>query len=250
MDKKTIAIIGAGNGGQAMAGHFSMLGHNVRIFNRTFDKIKHIYQKGEITLTDRLNGRYRIDVVTSDIEKVIEGAEIIMVTTTANAHREIANLIAPFVSDQQIIVLNPGRTLGALEFKLTIQKQTTKKVIIAEAQSLIYACRSISPGVVRVIGIKEKVLISALPNKDTDYVINTLNSIYPCFIKAKNVLHTSLENIGAILHPSIILFNIAAIERKESFYFYQDLTPAVAHFIQIIDNERISIGKAYNIDLL
>lgn len=34
-----ISIIGAGNGGQAMAAHFTMLGHKVRLYNRSLDKI-------------------------------------------------------------------------------------------------------------------------------------------------------------------------------------------------------------------
>lgn len=245
-----ISIIGAGNGGQAMAGHFSLLGHNIKLYNRTISKIKEIVKSKEINLNDKITGTATISCVTDDLKTAISGAAVIMVTTTADAHKTIAIDIAPYIEDNQIIVLNPGRTLGALEFSLELKKRTTKRFLIAEAQSLIYACRADKPGNVRVIGVKSKVFLSAFPSIDTDYVLDTINKIYPCFVKAENILFTSLENIGAILHPSVILFNAAAIERGNMFYFYNDMTHSVAHFIEELDKERLEIGKAFNIELL
>lgn len=245
-----ISILGAGNGGQAMAAHFSLLGHKVKLYNRSFEKIELIKSLGGINLTGVLTGFAKLDLITDDIQLAIEGAEIIMVTTTASGHKNIAEMIAPFVKENQIVVLSPGRTLGAIEFEHVLSEKTNTKVIIGEAQSLIYACRIESPGLVRIIGIKENILFSAYPSTNTDLIIDKINSIYKCFVKVKNVLHTSLENIGAILHPSIVLFNAAAIERGNLFYFYNDMTPAVANFLSEIDKERIMIGKGFDIDLL
>lgn len=60
-----------------------------------------------------------------------------MVVVPAFAHREIAERMAPFVEDGQIILLNPGRTGGVLEFKNVFKnKGVNKDVIIAEAQTL------------------------------------------------------------------------------------------------------------------
>ena len=53
-----------------------------------------------------------------------------------------------------------------------------------------------------------------------------------------------------IFHPCIVLFNAAAIERGDSFYFYRDMTNRVSEFIRKTDDERIILGKAYNIDLI
>ena len=74
--------------------------------------------------------------------------------------------------------------------------------------------------------------------------------MYPCFVKADNILKTSFENIGAILHPPVIIFNAAAIERGDLFYFYNDMTPSLASFLEQIDKERLAIGKAMGLDLL
>lgn len=245
-----ISIIGAGNGGQAMAAHFTLLGHKVVLFNRSIEKIKTIYHSKYITLTGAIKGKAKLYSVTTDLEYAIKHSELIMVTTTANAHKEIAHKIAPFLIDNQIVVLCPGRTLGALEFYNEIKQRSNKRIYIAEAQSLIYACRADSLGTVKIIGVKDRVLLSAFPSKDTDFVLCVLNKVFPCFQKAKNILETSLENIGAILHPPVMLFNAAAIERETMFYFYNDMTPSVANFIEQLDNERLKIGMAYNVKLL
>ncbi|NTW34243.1 MAG: NAD(P)-binding domain-containing protein [Bacteroidetes bacterium] len=244
-----IAILGAGNGGQAMAGHFSLLGHQVSLYNRNLDKLKVLVAKKSITIEDAIVGESKINLITENIAAAIADAELIMVTTTANAHREIAKMISPFIENGQTIVLNPGRTLGALEFSHELKKHTSKKIYIAEAQSLIYACRTITPGVVKIFGVKDKVLLSAYPAIYTDFVLKKLNSVYNCFLSAENILSTGLENIGAIFHPTVVLFNAAAIERGSMFYFYNDMTPSVANFIEEIDKERIAIGNAFGIKL-
>ncbi len=244
-----ISILGAGNGGQAMAGHFAMLGHRVTLYNRTEGRIKPIFAQKSILLNEAIRGVGYLHQVTTDLAQAVADAGLVMITTTADAHRELAEKMADFVSDGQIIILNPGRTLGAFDFATTIRKLTEKRLYIAEAQSLVYACRADQPGQVRIVGVKEKVLLAAYPSSDTDHVLAIINSICPCFVKAVSVLETSLENIGAILHPAVILFNAAAIERGQGFYFYNDMTPAVADFLEQIDKERLRIGTAFGLRL-
>ena len=199
----------------------------------------------------RINGFGKIGCITTDIAEAVKGAEIIMVTTVANAHRAVANSLAPYLEEDQIVILNPGRTCGALVFKQTLKNVgCTKRIYLGEAQTLVYACRVIENGHVNVIGIKDEVLLSGLPAADTDYILSKLKPIYPCFMKADNVLNTSLENIGAMFHPCVLLFNAATIERNDMFWFYRDMTEQVAEFIEKFDAERLAVGKAYGIDLL
>ena len=115
---------------------------------------------------------------------------------------------------------------------------------------MVYACRVVENGLVNVIGVKDEVLLSGLPASDTDYILEKVNPIYPSFMKTDNVLHTSLENIGAMFHPCVLLFNAATIERNEIFWFYRDMTEQVSEFIEKFDAERLAVGKAYGIDLL
>jgi opine dehydrogenase len=249
IDFMNISVIGIGNGGQAMAGHFALLGHRVVLYGRDLSKISIISETKKIHLSEVINGTSHLSLVTNSLRIALRDAELIMVVTTADAHRGLAKEIAPFVKDNQIIVLNPGRTLGALDFSNALYQNTNKRVYIAETQSLIYACRADSPGNVRIIGVKDKVPLAAYPATDTLHVLEALNSVFPCFLPARNILETGLENMGAIFHPSVILFNAAAIERGNIFYFYNDITPAIARFLETIDRERLTIGKSFGFNL-
>lgn len=245
------AVIGAGNGGQAMAGYLGLKNYSVNLFDRNPDKVKVLSSKGGIHLEGKIKGFGKIDRITNELPEAVEEADVIMVTTVANAHKELAMNLAPLLRDNQIVILNPGRTCGALEFKQgLIHSNCDKKIYIAEAQTLVYACRIKEPGVVNIIGVKDDVLLSALPSSDIDFVLKKIHAIYPCFSSAVNVLKTSFENIGAVFHPCVILFNAATIDRGNEFYFYRDMTPNIAAFIEKFDAERIKAGKAYGIELL
>lgn len=247
-----IAIIGAGNGGQAMAGHLSAMGHEVKVYDRNKNVISKLKERKEIKLAGKLEGTVGSPrVFTNDIKEAIKDSEIIMVTTTASAHKEIAQLILPYLENGQYIILNPGRTAGAIEFYQTLKKGgLDKDVRIAEAQTLVYACRIIEPGFVNIIGIKDRVLLSGFPASQTSDIIDKLKPLYQCFFPAQNVLQTSFENIGAIFHPSVLLFNAASIERGNNFYFYRDMTPGLANIIELLDAERLAVAKEYGIKLI
>ncbi|MBR5102511.1 MAG: NAD/NADP octopine/nopaline dehydrogenase family protein [Muribaculaceae bacterium] len=246
-----IAVIGAGNGGQAIAGYLAYMGCETSLFDIDERRIAILKNKGGIQLEGRIHGFGKVTCITCDIREAVNEATIIMITTVANAHADVAQLLSPYLKDDQVVILNPGRTCGALVFKQALTKAgCSKRIYLAEAQTLVYACRIIEEGRVNVIGVKDEVLLSALPAKDTDYVLDTIKPFYHSFAKAENVLRTSLENIGAMFHPCVLLFNAATIERNEVFWFYRDMTEQVASFIEKFDHERLMVGEAYGIKLL
>lgn len=245
------SIIGTGNGGQAIAGWLAMQGHEACLYGRNEKTVEELNAHKSIKLTGAISGDGHLTEVTTDIHKAVTGADVIMVVTTANSHGSIARQIAGDLRDGQAIILNPGRTGGALEFKRALEAVgCNARVYVAEAQTLVYACRLIENGVVNIIGVKDRVLLSAIPSSDTEYVRLKINPVYPCFSSAENVLRTSLENIGAMFHPCVLLFNAATIERRDVFWFYRDMTPEIANFIEEFDKERLAVGRAYGIDLL
>ena len=246
-----ISVLGIGNGGQAIAAWFAMQGHTVSLYGRNVQRVTELNARKYIELTGAIKGIGNLEEVTTDIERSVSEADVIMVVTTANAHGAIAQQIASILKDGQVIILNPGRTGGALEFKRALESASCKaRVYVAEAQTLVYACRLVENGLVNIIGVKDKVLLSAVPSSDTEYVLTKITPTYPCFCAAENVLRTSLENIGAMFHPCVLLFNAATIERQDVFWFYRDMTPEIANFIEEFDKERLAVGKAYGIELL
>jgi opine dehydrogenase len=207
-------------------------------------------EQGGVTVKGAVEGFGRLELVTTDIASTLDGARIIMVVVPAFVHRFMAEVCAPRLQDGQVVILNPGRTGGALEFANVLrEKGVTAQVKVAEAQTLIYACRISGPAQVRINSIKRQVPVAAFPATDTDAVLAVARQLFPEFVPAANVLETSFNNIGAIFHPSTTIFNASRIEAGEEFEFYSSITPMVADFLEAVDSERVATAKAYGVEV-
>ncbi|MBA7545391.1 Opine dehydrogenase [subsurface metagenome] len=244
-----VTVIGAGNGGLAIASHLALKEHKVNLYSIFQEELESIISKGGIELEGVEEGFALLDKVTNDIKLALEGAELIMIVTPANAHAKIARDCAPHLKDNQVVILNPGRTGGALEFdKVLTEEKIKNKPIIGEAQTLIYACRKISSTKVVIYGVKKSLSVASFPAKNTKRLIKVLNKAYPQFVPAVNVLETSLNNIGAIFHPAPTILNSARIESGEKFdYYHEGITPVVATVLENIDRERLEVAKALKV---
>ncbi len=246
-----ITVIGAGNGGFAIASHLALKGHAINLYSIFKEELEPIISKGGIELEGAEGKGFAIlDKVTNDIKLAIEDAELIMIVTPANAHAKIARDCSPYLKDNQVVILNPGRTGGALEFDKVLKEEKIKnRPIIGEAQTLIYACRKISSTKVVIYGVKKSLSVASFPAKNIERLIKVLNKAYPQFIPAVNVLETSLNNIGAIFHPAPTILNSARIESGEEFdYYHEGITPVVATVLENIDRERVEVAKALKVE--
>ena len=122
-------------------------------------------------------------------------------------------------------------------------------VTVAEAGTFIYASRSDGPAQSRIFRIKEALPLAALPATRTTHVLETIRPAYPQFIDGINVLHTGLDNMGAVFHPALTLLNAGRIEStRGDFEFYIDgVTPSVARVLEVIDRERVTVASSLGI---
>ena len=254
--EKKFAVIGAGHGGKSMAAHLALMGNSVNIFNRSSQNISMISSRGGIMLEsfDSPSPRMsNLNKITSDIKIAIAGVDIIMVVVPSSAHANIATIMAPHLKNSQIIILNPGRTCGAIEFVKVLHDNKCKaKPIVAETQSLVYASRSTGPADAKIFSIKDAVPLAALPSTQTKTVLDSIQNVYPQFIDGDNVLRTGLDNIGAIFHPALSILNAGRIESTQgNFQFYIDgVTGSTARILEVLDRERITVAAALGVNAM
>lgn len=244
------AVLGAGHGGLAMAGHLAAMGFHVNLWNRSPSRVEHLRLRGAIEIEGAISGEGRLQLATSDIREAVEGVDIIMVVLPAFAHREIAIALADVVREPQIIILNPGRTGGALEVRAVFkEKGVALGVTVAEAQTFLYASRQVEPTSAHVFDIKNEVALAAIPAYRTPEVIKAIRIAFPQFIPGDNVLKTGLDNIGAIFHPGVMIMNAGRIESTHGdFEFYlEGVTPSVAAVLEAMDRERVQVAEAFGI---
>ncbi len=246
-------VIGAGHGGKCMAAHLSLMGKEVTVYNRTYSHIEIMAKRKGIDLESYQGGPRgfgNIKMATSNMEEALESAQVIMLVVPSSAHKDLALAMAPYMKDSQIVILNPGRTGGAIEFDMVRRKAgNTKKILLSEAETFIYAGRSDGPAQARIFRIKEAVPMAALPAFNTNEVLEAISDVYPQFIDGVNVLHTGMNNMGAIFHPALTILNAGRIESTHGdFEFYIDgVTPSVAIVLEALDRERVTVASSLGI---
>ncbi|MFA7660090.1 MAG: NAD/NADP octopine/nopaline dehydrogenase family protein [Anaerovoracaceae bacterium] len=245
------AVLGGGHGGTAMAGHLSLSGIDVSLYNRGENRIQSIKEGGGIEiLSDNDNvprGFAELRTVTSDIGEAIHGRDVIMVVLPATGHGYIAEQLVPHLVDNQIIVLNPGRTGGALEVLNILRKKKCRAdVVVCEAQTLLYASRSVNPAQTQIFRIKNSVPVAAIPAHQTPGVVKALRTALPQFIPGDNVMKTSLDNIGSIFHPAVTVLNAARIESTNGDfeYYTEGITASISLILEKMDRERVCVAEA------
>lgn len=246
----TVSVLGAGAGGMAMAAHLAITGCKVNLFNRTDERLDPVLARGGISVTGEVEGFAALNLATSDPAEALKDVDIAMVVVPATAHHDLGEIIAPHLEDGQIVVLNPGRTGGALEVaKIIRERNAAVRVYVAEAQTLLYAARVTNPGQVHIFGIKNSVPLATLPAYEIPDVLPVICKPLPQFVPGDNVLKTSLDNVGAVFHPVITALNVARIEdtHGDFDYYIQGVTKSVAEVLEAVDRERVSVAAALGI---
>ena len=232
-------VIGAGSGGRAFAAYLSSKGHDVSLYNRSFSRISDIQKLGGIQASGAIKGFFKLNLVTQNIERAVKDASIIMVVTPAFAHREIAEKISRYLTDGQIIILNPGRTFGAVEFIRVIEEKRGKiPIFVGETQTLLFTSRALDRNKVNILKIKNTVDFSCFPDKYNDIIYEIIKDMFPQLNPVDDYLEVTLNNIGMLLHPTISLFNAGLMDFGKDFKFYREgTTPRVCLVLEKIEME-------------
>ncbi len=149
----------------------------------------------------------------------------------------------PYLQNGQIILLNPGRTFGAIHAQSIIQKERPDlNVFVGETQTLLFTCRKIKDTGVFINKIKERVSYCFFPETDNELARGLMEELFPSLVPVDDILITSMNNIGAMVHPAGVLLNAGAIARAGQFEFYrQGMTREISRVIEAIDKERCLI---------
>ena len=242
----TVFVCGAGHQGLSMAAHLALNGIEVNLWNRTPQNIQQVMDTGVIHCSGIVKGDAKISKVSSNIADVF--ADFIMVTTPSSAHKDVANRLAPFVTSKTTIVLNPGRTFGAIDFAEELKKNGVKTLPqIAETQTIVYTCRKSGPNSAAIFALKNDVKIAAIHGSDVNLILSRMpDCLKAYFSPVDSVAFTSLSNIGMVLHCAPVMMNVGWIEceKVEFKYYYDGISRSVAHLLEKIDAERQAVAKA------
>lgn len=249
-----IGVLGSGNGGTALASELSRKGFNVIMSDLPdfFENIRVIQRQGGVYFKTDKKEFAEVEAV-EQIHEVFDKSEFVFITAPAYGIKPFARECKKYIKKGHKILLFPGSVGGALEFKKELGiDYADEDIVIAETSTLPYAARLIEPGYVAVYLYVKRFVLAALPSNKTREIMDFVKNLWTAAVEGRNVMETSLACGNPVIHPPITLLNTGLIQRtKGSFRFYADgVTEGVGNLIKAMDEERLALGRALDLDLL
>ena len=132
-----IAVLGLGKIGHNTAALLVKRGFEVSGFTRDEKKARAVNEYG-ITVSGFIEGNFKVKA-TTDIGEAVEGAHVLVVTTTSKGHKPMAQLLKGHLEENQRIVIITGNW-GAYEFYSVLKEEANAKhVVIGETSGNLAA---------------------------------------------------------------------------------------------------------------
>lgn len=242
----TIAVLGAGAGGAAATVELMQNGHKIRLWNRSAATLQPFQDGAGVGYAGVLGeGRVEPELVSDNLQAVLDNADGILVCLPTLAHESLAATLAKLGSSSLPVVLNPGHTGGAMEFHQSYRERGVTPPPIAEFSTLTYVARKLSADTVTVTGAAKQVRVAGMAGSTA--AVQLAQSLFSSAVSNEDVIATSLSNVNLVLHPPGCVLGAAWVEATGGdFTFYVDgMTDGVGQVMQQLDNERRRVAYAF-----
>lgn len=248
-----VTIVGAGNAGCAHAFKFSEKGFQVRLLktshamhDENFEKI--LKQNGIWGVDNTNNGKrsfQKLNIITRNPEDALPNADIIIVMTQSLNHRNVYNIIAPYLNlKNKLLLLIPGN-LGSLYFKDVCNKNN---IILSEGESTPFDARIVNLGEVQILFENTRNAVSFLPKKNASDGLSILNNLCDTYkYYRNNIIESALHNPNLIVHTVGTIMSANRIElMKGEFWMYKEsFSDSIWNLIRKLDEEKNKTIEAY-----
>lgn len=251
-----IAMLGAGNAGCAVSADLTIHRHEVTliktsrsIHEENFNFL--LENKGEMTLNEFGDVKSaKIGKLSRDLSD-IKDAEVVMIYIQTNFHEQLIKRIAPFLQNNQILLINPGY----LSTAYVLKHCAGRDIIIAEAESSFIDGRIIEPGYFRVGFRNVRNPIGIFPSERKEEAAAKLDQLGERFTYLDSVVEAALHNPNLIVHTVGAVMSIPRIEKtKGDFCMYHEAytrdNPATWRILEALDVEKMNVLENLGFDRL
>ncbi len=252
---KRFVIIGAGNGGQSLAGDMAIRGVTVEaIYDINSEAIEPIVIAGGIKMSGPVvQGFGAVKCATTNLEEAMNSGDVFLVAITSNFHNKLATQMASYIKEEHAVVLLPGYAGSSIAFANTLKKCGVKELpLIGESLSFPFATRLIGSAHAGIKFRKYVLPMAAFPAYRNQEFIDIVQEAIPEAVLSEDTLTVGLNNSNPTTHVAFYLFNMGKVESPEakSGDFHSWGTPSVVRIQYAMDNERMEIMRALGLNPL
>lgn len=230
-----IAVLGGGAVGKSCAADMKLAGKEVRLYDMMpFAKntLANLEKTGILLDGVHRNlycfersGRAYLDMVSSDMGRVVKGAGLIVIAAPAMAHEPFFRELIPHLEDGQVIHIFTDNYGTLLLRKMMREMGCTKQVIVGGWSSAPYGTRIESVGKFTFphVGVKYRAITlrgASLPMSDIDAFMESSRYL-PCIDAVtygngpeagNTVLDTGFANINPVIHVPATILGVSTME--------------------------------------
>ena len=139
-----------------------------------------------------------------ELDTAVREAELLFLTGSVLKQRTYAMVLAEHLSDSQVLVIVPGRSLGALECAWYLRVGGCRAdIVLAEVQGLPYWIRE--EGATLHLTKAAPAACAALPSERTD-VVQGLSRFLPNLVPVPSVVHSGFaDGSGLVEVPALLM---------------------------------------------
>ena len=248
---KTIAILGTGNIAQTMAIDMKLQGHIVRLFapEHLEYRIHNLIENRVLESTGELVGRAELDLVTTDIDAAVQGADYICICVPGYRHEEFGKLLKGHTTKDQV-VFTFNACLASLVLK-NIWGDSEDCPVFVDTDLPPFSTRVVAPGKIRLF---ERHLggIAFFPASAAEKYFDEIVRDFYAFPRLyKDVLECALCLINPVVHPGACLVNLSNIEKPDTnFFLYEHgFTPSGIKIDLLLNEERQKLAAALGYEI-
>ncbi len=206
-----IAVLGGGADARLLAALCLAEGAEVTLFSAYGAELSLLAQSSGISLRgEGPVGTYQVDRdgpsvrTTAELDAAVRGSQVIFLTGPIHKQRTYAMVLADHLSDGQILVLAPGRSLGAVETAWLLRiGGCTADVTLVEVQGLPYWFRS--EGAALTLTQADPMAAATLP-RGREEVLEGLSAYLGNVQVVDSVLASGFNDLSAAVEiPALIL---------------------------------------------
>ncbi|NLL45316.1 MAG: NAD(P)-binding domain-containing protein [Clostridiales bacterium] len=239
-----ISILGAGNGGTAVAAELSLHGHEVSLVktsNAMHDQnFNYLLENGGTVnlVEDGKTRTAKIKHITRELSHITK-SEVVIVYIQTNYHEDLIKRIKPYLRDGQILLLNPGYLSSAYVLRHCSDIDLT----ICEAQSSFLDCRISEPGTIKIGFRNVRNPLGIYPVSRIEESKEILDKLGFPFVYLPSVIEAALHNPNLIVHTVGAIMSIPRIEKTKGDYcmYHEVFTPSVWRILEALDKEKMDV---------
>lgn len=237
-----IAILGAGNAGCAIAADLSVKGYDITLIktsnsmhNENYDYLEKNGGKISIFENDKVT-KTKINRITKNIEE-IKDKDVIIIYIQTGFHEDLIKRISPYLSENQILIINPGYLSTAY-----VLKHCKTVPIVVEAESSFIDCRISKPGQIKVGFRNVRNPVGVYPSSKTEFVKDKLKNL-GYHLEYVSTIEAALHNPNLIVHTVGAIMSIPRIEKTNGEYcmYHEVFTPSVWNILEKLDEEKMNV---------